>query len=268
MVLFAGMRPMVGAYSDDFLGLLNNYIQIDVICANIYLLRCKYQSYGKIRDIYIGTDVLYMSQLIELITHWEAFTHESKDKSVEEFCQYYLAQRKVRGPEIEQERLYKAGRLLVVMGRIMNSFTMYHRAAMAKTNLPSPDSFNYLSGLSTLGEVRKTELINYLFAEYTTGMEAISRLTSDGCIAERPDQNDKRAKLISLTTKGKTMLRESHIYSARVSEMIFDQVTDDTIALCLTLLKPIDERHTQMLARIRNKDFDDMYNQAVNTGPL
>ena len=205
-----------------------------------------------------------MSKVVELVTAWADFDRQYPDQSVEQFCQYYLAQQKQHEPEPNQARKQLTGGLLRLMGRITSAFALYHRAAMAKTDLPNAESFYYLNGLNFLGEVRKTELINYLFAEYTTGMEALSRLIEDGYIQERPDPTDKRAKLIRLTEKGSKQLAISYEYSAKAADLIFDEVSNDTLTLCQTLLKPIEERHTQLLPTLKTKDFDLMYEQVMS----
>ncbi|QHT66225.1 MarR family transcriptional regulator [Rhodocytophaga rosea] len=145
------------------------------------------------------------------------------------------------------------------MGRITSAYSLYHRAAMSKTKLPSPESFYFLNGLAHLGEVKKTDLINYLFYEYTTGMEVISKLLKDNLILEKVDLADKRAKLISLTAKGKQVLNGSYIQSAKVSEMIFNGMNNDSIKLCIELLVDIEEKHSKWVPELKNKEFDEMY---------
>ncbi|HEY4323642.1 MAG TPA: winged helix DNA-binding protein [Mucilaginibacter sp.] len=204
-----------------------------------------------------------MSKLVELVTAWDKFNREHAEQSVEQFCRHYLARQQAPQPETKQDRKQKTGGLLKLMGRITSAFALYHRAAMTQTALPNAESFYYLNGLNFLGEARKTELINYLFAEYTTGMEAIGKLIEAEYITEKPDPTDKRAKLIKLTKKGLKQLHESYSYSSKAGEMIFDDVSSDTIMLCQALLKPIEERHTKLLPSLKNKDFDAMYHQVT-----
>ena len=204
-----------------------------------------------------------MSKLVDLVTAWEKFNTEHPEQSVEQFCSHYLAQQKIPKPETEQDRKQKTGGLLKLIGRIGSAFALYHRAAMTQTALPNAESFYYLNGLNFLGEARKTELINYLFAEYTTGMEAISKLVEGEYISEKADPTDKRARLIKLTKKGIKQLEESYSYSSKAGEMIFEDVSSDTIMLCQALLKPVEERHTKLLPGLKNKDFETMYHQVT-----
>lgn len=200
-----------------------------------------------------------MSKIVELVTAWAEYDQQYPNQSIEQFCQYQLAQQKATAVESNQDRQQQIGGLLKILGRITSAFALYHRAAMAKTGLPTAESFYYLNGLRYLGEVRKTELIQYLFAEYTTGMEAISRLLEEQYIVERADPADKRAKLISLTEKGNQALSASYQYSSKAGEMIFHGVNSETINLCQALLTPLEKRNTQELASLKTKDFDVMY---------
>ena len=140
-----------------------------------------------------------MQTVVKLVNAWAQFDEVHPQGTVEAFCRYYLAQQEASAENIvpaDDGRLKNIGLLLKILGRITSAFTLYHRASMQKTSLSTPESFFYLNGLAHLGEVRKTELINYLFAEYTTGMEAITKLLNEELISERPDPSDGRAKLI------------------------------------------------------------------------
>lgn len=205
-----------------------------------------------------------MNKIVELVTAWAKFDQQYPDQSVEQFCQYHLAQQRATEVESNHDRQQQLGGLLKIVGRITSAYAFYHRAAMAKSGLPTAESFYYLNGLSFLGEVRKTELINYLFTEYTTGMEALSRLLEENYIRERPDPTDKRAKLISLTEKGSQALAGSYLYTSKAGEIIFNGVNNEVISLCQALLKPIEERNTNEINSLKTKDFDVMYERLIN----
>lgn len=80
--------------------------------------------------------------------------------------------------------------------------------------------------------MRKTELITHLFAEYKSGMEAISRLQDEDYIREHVDPSDKRAKLLSLIEKGHQALSASYQFSSLAGEMTFAGVKTETVNLC------------------------------------
>ena len=202
-----------------------------------------------------------MNKAVQLLVAWDEFDQLYPQADLEQFCRYYLAKKE----HLKAEGQNSPGLLLKIMGRITSAYSLYHRAAMSKTKLPSPESFYFLNGLAYLGEVKKTDLINYLFYEYTTGMEVISKLLKEDPIAEKVDLSDKRAKLISLTAKGKHILNECYIQSTKVSEMVFIGMKDDSVKLCIELLKDIEEKHSKWIIELKNMDFDQMY-QTIHKG--
>lgn len=208
-----------------------------------------------------------MSALLDIITAWEPFNERYPDRSARDFYEYALAQQAEDGARSATEKpsstAEHAGDLLQTMARIGSAFTLYHRAAMAQTALPSPDSFYYLNSLNMLGEARKTELITHLLAEYTTGMEAISRLLTNHLIHERPDPTDKRARLISLTKKGTDLLKTCQALSAKAAEMVFGQLPPADLAQCQRLLQATEQQHSQWVGTLKGKPFEAMYAEVM-----
>jgi DNA-binding MarR family transcriptional regulator len=208
-----------------------------------------------------------MKPIIELVTEWENYTAVSKSQSVEEFCKYYLNKKETgNSKEITDvpNASFQRGSLLRVMGRLLSAYALYMRAALVNLQLPAPESFYYLNGLAHLGEVRKSDLINYLFAETTTGMEAINKLVRVKMISERTSPDDKRAKLIKLTTNGKQALDNSYGLAGKAAEMILVSVSTGAIAQCYELLKDSEQKQSKLVIDVKNKDFDEMYEYVIN----
>jgi DNA-binding MarR family transcriptional regulator len=203
-----------------------------------------------------------MNRAIELLIAFDEFEQKHPSSGLDDFCAYYLAQKSL--PKTAIDKAQSKGQLLKMMGRLTSAFSLYHRAAMAKTSLSSSDSFYFLNGLAFLGEVKKTELINYVLVEYTTGMEVISRLLKEKLISERQDENDGRARIISLTSEGKKVLDECYAYASKASEMIFTDMSDNSIQLCAELLRDAEQRHSKLAVELKNKDFDEMYEVVRN----
>jgi DNA-binding MarR family transcriptional regulator len=195
-----------------------------------------------------------MNKAVELLVNWDRFNQDYPDASLNDFCKYFLARTSEKPDESHQ-----AGLLLKTLGRITSAFGLYHRAAMATINMPSPESFFFLNGIAHFGEVKKTNLIRYLFFEYTTGMEAINKLIRNDLVTEKQDPDDRRAKLLTLTEKGKKLLDEGYRQSSRVSEILFSGVDPDTINLSIRLLQPVEEKHSRIAIDLKNEDFEEIY---------
>jgi DNA-binding MarR family transcriptional regulator len=205
-----------------------------------------------------------MKPLVQLIEEWSAFEELDTEHNVEAFCRYYLEkQRQKTLPAAHNERIMSGAFLLKTIGRILSAYSLYFRAAVNYIGIPPTESFYYLNGLIHLGEVRKSDLINYMFAETTTGMEVINRLVREDKIDERASPDDKRAKLIKVNEKGLQALQEYYKVSGKVVEMTFKDISDETVISCYEMLKYCEQRNSAAAIELKNKPFDQMYEQVM-----
>jgi len=206
-----------------------------------------------------------MKPIVELVQEWSAFEEANADHSVEAFCRYYLQKQrpKPKNPGKIGERIMNGAHLLKTMGRILSAYSLYFRAAVNHIEAPPAESFYYLNSLLQLGEVRKSDLINHMFAETTTGMEVINRLIREKKIAARTSPDDKRAKLIKITDKGLQALDEYYKISGKVVEMTFKDIDDDVMVDCYEMLKYCEQRNSTVAIEVKNKPFPQMYDQVM-----
>jgi len=198
-----------------------------------------------------------MKPIVQLVAKWSEFEARHPGQDMQAFCRYILASAPVA--EEKTTRAEKIGMLARVIGRLASVYGLYHRAAMAGSGLPANDSFFFLNVLNQLGEVNKSELINYLLVETTTGMAAINKLIEAGLVKERPDRDDKRAKLIKITDKGTQKLKACMAKAKKVNEMVFKDLSDDSIAVCVQLLQETEKIQTRKSAEVKHQSFDEMY---------
>ncbi len=199
----------------------------------------------------------YMKPLVELVSEWSRFEEHHPNPTLEAFAGYLVARGKAS--EGGRKGKEKQGQLARIIGRLASAYALYHRAAMVDMHLPTPDSFYYLNSLNQLGEVKKMVLIQYHFAETTTGMLAINTLIAEGFIKERADPDDGRAKLVKLTEKGTRKLQACIRQAVKVNDMIFSGLPDETIDLCCQLLSPQEKKHSQLAVQLKSEPFDVMH---------
>ncbi|SEM60842.1 DNA-binding transcriptional regulator, MarR family [Mucilaginibacter gossypiicola] len=202
-----------------------------------------------------------MKPIVQLVEEWTAFEEVSDQPSVEAFCRYYLQKQRPKPKQAGKkgERIMNGAYLLKTIGRILSAYSLYFRSAVNYIGIPPAESFYYLNGLLHLGEVRKSDLINYMFAETTTGMEVINRLIREHKIDERVSPDDKRAKLIKVNQKGLAALDEYYKVSGKVVEMTFKGIDDDILIDCYEMLKYCEQRNSSTAIELKNKPFDQMY---------
>lgn len=199
-------------------------------------------------------------QIVKLVTEWADFEEKHPNADIHSFCRYMLSRPDAKSTRPRAENI---GHLARIIGRLSSAYGLYHRAAMDGSKLPANDSFYYLNCLYQLGEVKKTELINYLFAETTTGMEGINKLVKAGLAKERPDPADGRAKLVSITDKGMRKLKECVPNAHKVNEMVFKQLSDDTISTVIQLLQSVEAMHSKKSVELKQEPFNVMYRQMM-----
>ncbi|MFB0496304.1 DNA-binding MarR family transcriptional regulator [Mucilaginibacter sp. SG538B] len=206
-----------------------------------------------------------MKPIVQLVEEWTAFEEVSEQPTVEAFCRYYLQKQRPKPKQAGKkgERIMNGAYLLKTLGRILSAYSLYFRSAVNHIGIPPAESFYYLNGLLHLGEVRKSDLINYMFAETTTGMEVINRLIRENKIDERTSPDDKRAKLIKITEKGIAALDEYYKISGKVVEMTFKGIDDDILTDCYEMLKYCEQRNSAVAIELKNKPFDQMYELAM-----
>lgn len=207
-----------------------------------------------------------MSTLVTLVNEWDVFEKNNSNADIADFCRYYLAREK----GVDEKLMVKGARppsdeslMLKTMGYILSAFGIYFRAAMTEAKLPFPEAFYYLNSLSWLKEAKKTELINYIMVEYTTGIDAISKLVALGLISEKKHHTDKRAKMLQLTPEGDKLLQGCYPYMHRASAMLFKDFDPQMLKLCIKMMSNIEVKHSQIAATLRHLDFESMYKEVM-----
>lgn len=82
------------------------------------------------------------------------------------------------------------------------------KIVLSESNVSSIDEYSFLLHLDFQESFRKMEIVELHNLEAPTGIEIIKRLLKNRFIEEFPDKEDKRAKRIKITNKGKTELKK------------------------------------------------------------
>jgi hypothetical protein len=207
-----------------------------------------------------------MNNLVTLVNEWDAFEKTNTGTDIANFCRYYLAREKgadeslmVKGAKPPSDEAL----MMKTMGFIISAFGIYYRAAMTEAKLPFPEAFYFINSLHWLKQAKKTELINHIMVEYTTGMDCISKLVKEGLISETPHETDKRAKMLHLTPEGEKLLQSCYPYMHRACQMIFKGFDPQMLKLCISLLSNIEIKHSQLAIAVRHLDFESMYKEVM-----
>ncbi|MGF7155596.1 MarR family winged helix-turn-helix transcriptional regulator [Novosphingobium gossypii] len=126
------------------------------------------------------------------------------------------------------------------MQRLFNARARVHGASLAQ--------FKVLMLVDRSGSLRSADIVEALAQAPRTVTEAIDGLERDGLVARSPDAKDRRAKRITLTEKGRGVLREvAPVRDAFITEL-FASMNEADMADLLRLLKALDDRVILMAA--------------------
>ena len=141
---------------------------------------------------------------------------------------------------------------------------VYIRIAMRDLKINHFEEFSLLSAVANLDNPKKTEVIYHTINELSTGLNLLSGLKKRGYITEHDDTEDKRSKRLRLTPKGEKILAECYKKFSKVPEMLFMEMTDDDIDLCIQLLKNIEIKFSKLYLRHRDAAFEEVFQNIMD----
>ena len=170
--------------------------------------------------------------IAELIEYLNKFENEKgkEPKDVKEFTIWlnqfvYEQQHSLESSHEENDIDIELTFLLIMQSK---HYKKYCKEALANTEINSPDEYSFLYHLSLVDSFRKMELIHIHLLEAPSGIEIIKRLLKKDFIEEFDDKEDKRAKRVRMTEKGrqetdKLTPQMKVVYSKMAAEMSFKE---------------------------------------------
>jgi DNA-binding MarR family transcriptional regulator len=204
-----------------------------------------------------------MNKTVDLVNEWAAFEEKHPGNSIEDFCRYYLINKREKG-SVSQflEGIVppqKASILTKLLVKIVRMHRVYLDMATKETGIKQAEEFYFLSVIKNLECPKKTEVIYHTVNELSTGLNILTSLAKQGYIRERNDEEDKRSKRVSLTPEGEKVLKSCYGKIHQVSEMMFFEMADDDISLCIQLLKNVELKFSGKWLHHKGKPFDEVY---------
>ncbi|MBN2484973.1 MAG: winged helix-turn-helix transcriptional regulator [Bacteroidales bacterium] len=157
-------------------------------------------------------------------------------------------------------KLNEKGRYLESIARIARLHEFYTRKYLSDLPINSRIEYLFLSTIEMLGKARKTDLINIHFIEYTTCMDTIRRLVNTGLLEEMADENDRRAKKLELTTKGREVLKLANSKINDERNMFLACFSPNKWKKTLAVLEEINEFHNEIYLAHNDKPAAELSN--------
>lgn len=132
--------------------------------------------------------------------------------------------------------------LLVMQSRFYKS---YAKKVLGHSELSSPEGFSFLYHLGLADSYRKMELIKMHHLEPPSGVEVLKRLMGKDFIEEFDDPDDKRAKRIRITGKGRNELQSIMPKMSEVFRLMSAGMSLNEKLHVIAFLKHMNEYHTR-----------------------
>ena len=96
--------------------------------------------------------------------------------------------------------------------------------------------YYFLHTINERRQIRKTDVISLnLLAEPTTGIDILNRMITAGLLMENIDPADKRARLLFISPKGRTILTKAEKIVNQVAELLYGKTSPALSPTTLTL---------------------------------
>ena len=110
-----------------------------------------------------------------------------------------------------------------------------------------PQEFSMLVQTAIMNNPNKKQLCQEMLIEGSTGVEITKRLAAKGFLREKPDANDRRSTLLSLTEKGKQTLLQGYTKLTPIHAEFLATLTGEEKKQLVSMLARLNEYHTRQL---------------------
>jgi DNA-binding MarR family transcriptional regulator len=196
-----------------------------------------------------------MSKTVELVSEWVDFESHHPHCSIEDFCRHILAGKQLSTPwvynaagGIDYPSIYALTRTINRLSRLWMYFTLL---AIKPLGLTSFDEFAFLYTINKAAAIRKKDVIYSNLIEISSGLLVIERLLKKGLVIEIIDEVDKRAKILSLSKKGKKTLESCHMALRKVAEDLYGKMPGEEMGFCIDYLSILEKSIAQRWYRLK-----------------
>lgn len=211
--------------------------------------------------------------LKQLLTHIENYEKEIGNVDIKEFSIYLRDKVNTSGSSQETKifdkqnyhnyKSYQEIEFSTLLTNLYRFAKHYMKKAFIDMEIKTVDEFGFLASLLRQKSLTKKELIQQHLLETSSGSEIIKRLIKNGLIKEIPDNYDKRAKRVSLTEKGTTIIFQSFDQMHMISEIIIGNLNQEEIKQILQAFNKLSYFHRHIHSSDRNTDLDAIHKKYI-----
>jgi DNA-binding MarR family transcriptional regulator len=132
----------------------------------------------------------------------------------------------------------------------------YYKKGFKNSPLQTMEDFGFLATLAMYGDLRKNKLIQKNTSEFTSGMEVIRRLERNELIESFSDPEDKRARRVKITERGKGVFYQAFPVLQQMGEIATGELTEAEKQQLFDLLNKLNYFHNPIFHEERETPLD------------
>jgi len=136
---------------------------------------------------------------------------------------------------------------LLLISRLHRIVQFRSKPIVKYLGFTKPQEFSILVQTAIMNNPNKKQLCHEMLIEGSTGVEITRRLTAKGFLKERPDVNDRRSALLSLTEKGKQTLLQGYTKLSPIHSEFLSTLNEAEKRQLVSMLARLNEYHTRQL---------------------
>ncbi len=211
-------------------------------------------------------------EIIEQLFEYEKNLNTNENLDMEGFLnflnnQYVIKELTIRDIKGKSEswvsdKENKSNADIFILVSLMNRYAKtYIKKAMKFAQIKTSDEFSILITLLTYDSLTKTELINKVVLEKTSGVEIINRLIHQNFIEQFDDLTNKRNVRIKITELGKLEIVKILPFMKKVSVVVAANLSETEKKALIYILKKLDNFHNDIFMNKREMEL----NQIIET---
>ena len=199
----------------------------------------------------------------QLLTYWLQYADGRNDYSIQDFSEwlYQHSQQKKITNKKDDEPINRQHRYLQIgylFGRIVNFSELWAKVAFQDLPIRQFEDYTILCEVREKVTPAKNELANLLVNEKSTAFEIIKRLIREELLQEKLDTSDRRVRRVSLTGKGKKVLRKADEQAYKVAQLLMGNTTEKEVDVMIKKFAELDRFHTDIYHNKVYTNIDDL----------
>lgn len=209
---------------------------------------------------------------LELTEAWYDFLEQQTagaSYSMADFAAYLQQQypttpmerRSMRGEEemwIDQTYNSQQDDIAILVVLLYRYAKNYIKKGLADSKIQTADEFAFLITLVTFESLTKSELIQKMVMEKTSGTEVIKRLVKNGLMHEFADTEDKRSIRVALTPLGRQELFTALPRMSQVTKLVSGNLNPTELKSLSHLLRKLDHAHNLLYMQHRQASLEEL----------